>query len=77
MEPQAGSFAIAQALSSGFLADMQVFPLHYGTVKMENKFGGKLLTSLPPTLLRRLFVDQPAADIKLTRDFVVTTASRH
>ena len=39
--------------------------------------GGKLLDALPPRMLRDIFVDQPATDITLSRDSLVTAASRH
>jgi hypothetical protein len=76
LEPQTGSFSIAQALSQEFFGGRPVLPLHYGLVKMENKFSLKLLESLPRNTLRSMLVEHPAADMKLTRDLVVTAASR-
>jgi hypothetical protein len=52
-------------------------PFQYGTVQMENKFSYKLLESLPPSVLRSLLVDRPATELKLSRDLVVTAASRY
>lgn len=77
LEPQTGSFVVAQTLSEHFFGGHKVLPLHYGLVKMENKFGGQLLQGLPPAVLRRLLVDNPAADFKITRDLIITTASRY
>jgi hypothetical protein len=68
---------IAQALSQKFFGGHPVMPLHYGVVKMENKWGLKLMDSLPRSTLRAMLVEHPTADMKLTRDFVLTAASRH
>jgi hypothetical protein len=76
LEPQTGTFSIAQALNEEFFDGKSVLPLHYGVVKMENKYGIKLLDSLPPQILRTMLVEHPAADIKLTRDLAITVASR-
>jgi len=77
LEPETGSFAVAQGLSQEFFGGHPVHPLNYGLVKMENKFSYKLLESLPPAVLRSLMVERPAGDLNLTRDLTVTTASRH
>lgn len=77
LEENVGSFHVAQALSQEFFGGHAVFPLNYGLVKMENKLGGQLLDALPPKLLRAVFVDSPVTDINLTRDSLVTAASRH
>ncbi|HEX8464831.1 MAG TPA: hypothetical protein VF627_09470, partial [Abditibacterium sp.] len=77
LEPHVGSYRIAQALSAEFFGGHEVFPLHYGLVKMETGLGGKLLDALPPKLLRDVFVESPATDIVLSRDSLVTAASRH
>jgi hypothetical protein len=76
LEPQTGTFPIAQALSQAFFGGNPVVPLHYGLVQMNKQFSLKLLAALPPTILRSMLVDHPAADIMLTRDLVVTVASR-
>jgi hypothetical protein len=73
---ETSTHAIAQALSLAFFGGHDVMPLHYGEVKMESKFGQQLLDSLPRGALRQMLVEHPATDIKLTRDLVVTTASR-
>lgn len=77
LEPQTGTFAVAQALSREFFGGHEVFPLHYGTVKMENKYSYQLLESLPGTVLRTMLVESPSADIKISRELIVTIASRH
>jgi len=77
LEPQAGSVAVAQALSEEFFGGHSVLPLHYGTVKMDKALGHKLLQSLPPSALRALLVEKPSSDLTLTDDLIVTTASRH
>ena len=77
MEPETGSVAVAQGLSEEFFGGHPVHPLHYGLVKMEKNLSYKLLESLPSEVLRPLLTERPAADIKLTRDLVITMASRH
>ncbi len=77
LEPHVGSFHIAQALSREFFGGHEVLPIHYGIVKMETKMGGQLIDGLPPKLLRQVFVDHPVTDIQLSRDSLVTAASRH
>ncbi|MDQ3815353.1 MAG: lysine--tRNA ligase [Armatimonadota bacterium] len=77
LEPQNGSFYIAQALSHQFFDGRPVFPLQYGLVKMDKKFSYKLLESLPGGALRMMLVERPATDINITRDLIVTIASRY
>ena len=77
LEPQTGTFAVAQALSREFFGGHDVFPLHYGTVKMENKFSYQLLESLPENVLRNMLVQSPSADIRISRELIVNIASRH
>jgi hypothetical protein len=77
LEPQTGTFAVAQALSREFFNGDTVFPIHYGQVKMENKLSYQLLQSLPGIVLRKMLSDNPPTDIKLTRELVITNASRH
>jgi hypothetical protein len=77
LEPQTGTFSIAQALSQEFFGGHPVVPLHYGLVQMEKKLSLTLLDALPPHPLRSMLVEHPAADITLSRDLVVTVASRY
>jgi hypothetical protein len=77
MEPQTGSFVVSQAISKRFFGGHDVYPLFYGLIKMENKHSLQLLDSLPRNTLRKMLTDHPTADIKLTRDLVVTMASRY
>ncbi|MDF2439996.1 MAG: lysyl-tRNA synthetase, class [Abditibacteriota bacterium] len=77
LEPQTGSFAVAQALSREYFGGHKVLPIQYGLVNMEKKFSNTLLASLPGSVLRSLLVDRPATDFKLTRDLLVTAASRY
>jgi hypothetical protein len=77
LEPQSGTFVIAQTLANKFFGKQIVLPFQYGTVQMENKFSYKLLESLPSSVLRGLLVDRPATELKLSRDLVVTAASRY
>ncbi len=76
LEPRTGTFPIAQALSQEFFGGHPVVPLHYGLVQMEKKLSLTLLDALPPRVLRSMLVEHPAADIRLSRDLVVTVASR-
>ena len=77
LEPQAGSFVVAQALSEQFFQGHQVLPLHYGTIKMDRSISYKLLGSLPPAALRALLVARPTTDLTLTHDVVIASASQH
>jgi len=77
LEPQTGSFVVAQALSEQFFQGHEVLPLHYGTIKMDRSLSYKLLESLPPPALRALMVARPTTDLTLTHDVVVAVASRH
>jgi hypothetical protein len=77
LEPQSGTFVIAQTLANQFFGQQIVVPFQYGTVKMENKFSYKLLESLPASVLRSLLVDRPSTELKLSRELVVTAASRY
>jgi hypothetical protein len=77
LEPQSGSFVVAQALSEAFFEGHAVLALQYGLVKMEKQFGGKLLEALPGSVLRNLMVERPVTDIKISRELMVTSASRY
>lgn len=79
LEPEAGSFFVARALAKRFfgMAGDGVTPFQYGAVGMEKQWSFKLLDSLPAELLRSLMVNRSASDINISRDFVVTQASRH
>ena len=77
LEPQSGSFVVAQALSERFFGGHSVLPLHYGTVKMDRSLSYKLLASLPGPALRAMFVERPTTDLTLTEDLILATASRH
>ncbi len=77
LEPQTGSFAVAQALSKEFFGGHQVMPLHYGLMKMENTLSLKLLSALPAPVLRSMLTDHPTADLSLTDELIVTIASRY
>ena len=68
LEPQNGSFYIAQALSHRFFDSRPVYPLLYGLVKMDRKFSYKLLDSLPGGALRTMMVEHPSADIAIRYD---------
>jgi hypothetical protein len=76
LEPQSGSYAVAQGLSQQFFGGRVPTPLRYGLVKMENKFSLTLLNALPPRVLRSMLINIPTADMKLTRDLAVTVASQ-
>ncbi len=76
LEPQTGSFVVAQALSERFFGGHPVLPLHYGTVKMDRSLSYKLLDSLPAPVLRTLFVERPTTDLTIAQDLILATASR-
>ncbi len=77
LEPQAGSFVVAQALSERFFQGHTVLPLQYGTVKMDRQLSYKVLQSLPPAALRALLVERPTTDMTLSHDTIIAAASRH
>jgi len=76
LEPRTGSFAVAQALSKTFFGGHTVQPLHYGLVRLDKSVSYRLLPSLPPHILRRLFTDRATADLTITPDYVMNLASR-
>lgn len=77
LEPQTGTFIIAQALCKEFFGGPTVAPLLYGSVEMKKELSYTLMESLPSSVLRGLLTEKPATDLNLTRDLIVTTASRH
>ncbi len=77
MEPIAGSFAVAQGLSRTFFGGHEVYPLVYGTVKMDNKLSYSVLQSLPTSAFRPLLTERPSSEITLSRELVMTAASRY
>jgi lysyl-tRNA synthetase class I len=77
LEPQTGTFVVAQAICKEFFGGSDVKPIHYGLIQMDRKLSNTLLESLPSTVLRGMLVDRPTQDLKLTRDQVLTAASRY
>jgi hypothetical protein len=77
LEPIAGSFAVASALSKEFFGGKQVLPLHFGSVQQDRDTSYLTAESLPAGALRSLFVDKPSSDIRISRDLILTTASRY
>lgn len=77
MEPQAGSFYVAQGLSQQFFGGHEVYPLIYGTVKMDKKLSYTVLESLPATAFRPLLTERPASEITLSQELIMTAASRY
>lgn len=77
LEPKAGTFTIAQALSQEFFGGQTVLPLQYGLFKMEKAFSYTLLEALPPSLLRSFLTERPSSDLTLTRNHLLTIAERH
>ena len=77
LEPIAGSFAVASALSLEFFGGKPVLPLHFGTVQQDRDTSYLLAESLPAGALRSLFVDKPSSDLHISRELVLTTASRY
>ena len=44
LEPQSGSFVVAQEISKVFYGGQDIFPLHYGAVKIDKSVSYKLLS---------------------------------
>jgi len=76
LEPQSGSFVVAQEISKTFFGGHDVFPLRYGLVQMPKPMSYRLLPSLPGDVLRRVFTERATADITITGDYVLNVASR-
>lgn len=76
LEPQTGTFPIAQALCTEFFNGPEVTPLLYGTVDMKRDLSYKLLDSLPTTVLRSMMTERPATDISLSQEQIMTAVSR-
>lgn len=77
LEPQAGSFVVAQEISKKFFGGHTVQPLRYGLVKMDSSLSYRLLSSFPPEALRQMFTDHATADLKITPEYMLNLASRH
>ncbi len=79
LEPSAGSFFIAKAIAQKFfgMKGRGVTPFQYGAVGMERQWSLKLLDSLPSEMLRSMMVSRPATDFNISRDQIISQASRH
>lgn len=77
LEPRTGSFVVAQEISKTFFGGHDVLPLRYGLVRIDKALSFRLLDSLPPDVLRRMFVERPPSDMHITADLVMNTASRY
>ena len=76
LEPQSGSFVVAQGISKVFFGGHDVLPLRYGMVQMEPPLSYRLLPSLPADVLRSLFTERATADVTLAPQYVLSAASR-
>ena len=76
LEPNTGSFYVAQGLSKTFFGGGDVAFIPYGTVSMPTSMSGKLLQCLPASVARNLFVRHPRTDLDLTEERVITEANK-
>jgi lysyl-tRNA synthetase class I len=76
LEPQTGTFPIAQAVCTEFFNGPDVVPLLYGTTDMNRDLSYKLFDSLPASVLRSMMTERPATDITLSREKIMTAVSR-
>jgi ribosomal protein S27AE len=76
LDPRAGSFTIAQEISKRYFGGHDVFPLRYGSVRMDKSVSYRLLPSMPGDVLRGMYTERAASDIAVTEDFVLNWASR-
>jgi hypothetical protein len=76
LEPQTGSFVVAQEISKTFFGGHDILPLHYGLVHVDKSVSYKLLSTLPGDVLRTVFVERATADLTITTDYVLNIASR-
>ena len=78
LEPIAGSYAVANALCQEFFGGVKpVMPLHFGSVQQDRDTSYLLAESFPAGALRSLFVDKPSSDLHISRELILTTASRY
>ncbi len=70
------TFAIAQAIGQEFFGTRPVMPVHYGQINLGPQLGLQILEALPVPMLRSMLVSSPATDLMITRDHIVTIASR-
>lgn len=79
LEPTAGSFFVAKAIAQRFfgMSKQGVTPFQYGAVGMERQWSMKLIDGLPSEMLRSMMVSRPATDFNISRDQIVSQASRH
>ena len=76
LEPQSGSFVVAQEISKTYFGGHDVLPLRYGLVQIDKSVSYRLLPSLPGDVLRNMFTDHATADLRITPDYVMNIASR-
>ena len=76
LEPQAGSFAVAQEISKRFFGGHDVLPLRYGQVQMPKSMSYRLFASLPGGVLRTMLTERATSDITMTPQYVMNLASR-
>lgn len=76
LEPIAGSFYVAQGLSTTLFEGSEVVPIQYGSVTMDNSLSYKILDCLPSKIVRSLFVKNYKSDLDLTEQRVATEANR-
>lgn len=76
LEPNTGSFYVAQGLSKTFFGGSDVAPIPYGMVTMPTSLGGRILDCLPATVVRSLFVRHAKSDLDITEERVATEANK-
>jgi len=76
LEPQSGSFVVAQEISKTYFGGHDVLPLRYGLVQIDKSVSYRLLPSLPEDVLCNMFTDRATAYLRITPDYVMNIASR-
>ncbi len=76
LEPQGGSFWIADALGRKFCGGVKVTPIIQGMVKIDAELDPTSMGSLPHQALRRLFIERWNSDLLLTKERMLLAASK-
>ncbi len=76
LEPNAGSFHVAKRIGQRFFGTKDVVPITCGVVTMPTSLGGKILESLPVSVIRNVFVRQAKSDLDISEERIVTEANK-
>lgn len=76
LEPTAGAYWVAQSLAKEFFGASDVRSLLIGMVKVDEHLNPAGMASVPPTTLKKIYVERWSNDVQINRERLLLAASK-